>query len=66
LLAYPEFTFHLKQSVRADLPARATAVLDKAQRREIMAAIHHKLSGQRDLEAWVEGSPLVAVEFLIA
>jgi deazaflavin-dependent oxidoreductase (nitroreductase family) len=65
LLAHPEFTFHLKQSVRADLPARATAVLDKAQRREIMAAIHQKLSGQRDLEAWVEGSPLVAVEFLV-
>jgi len=65
LLAHPEFTFHLKQSVRADLPARATAILDKAQRREIMANIHQKLSGQRDLEAWVEGSPLVAVELLI-
>ena len=66
LLAHPEFTLHLKQSVRADLPARATAVLDKAQRREIMATIHQKLSGQRDLEAWVEGSPLVAVELLVA
>jgi deazaflavin-dependent oxidoreductase (nitroreductase family) len=66
LLAYPEFTFHLKQSVRADLPAPATAIVDKAQRRTIMATIHQKLSGQRDLEAWVEGSPLVAVEFLIA
>ena len=65
LLAHPEFTFHLKQSVRADLPARATAILDKAQRREIMATIHRKLSGKRDLEAWVEGSPLVAVELLI-
>jgi deazaflavin-dependent oxidoreductase (nitroreductase family) len=65
LLAHPEFTFHLKQSTRADLPARATAVLDKAQRREIMATIHQKLSGQRDLEAWVEDSPLVAVELLI-
>ena len=65
LLAHPEFTFHLKQSVHADLPARATAVLDKAQRREIMATIHQKLSGKRDLEAWVDGSPLVAVELLI-
>ena len=61
----PGFTFHLKQSVRTDLPARATAILDKAQRREIMATIHQKLSGKRDLEAWVEGSPLVAVELLI-
>src|SRR4029453_2102507 len=65
LLAHPEFTFHLKQSVRADLPARATAVLEKAQRREIMATIHQKLSGKRDLDAWVEGSPLVTVELLI-
>ena len=65
LLAHPEFIFHLKHSIRADLPARATAVLDKAQRREIMATIHQKLSGKRDLDAWVEGSPLVAVELLI-
>ena len=65
LLVHPECTLHLKQSVRADLPARATAVLEKAQRREIMATIHQKLSGQRDLEVWVEGSPLVAVELLV-
>ena len=65
LLAHPAFTFHLKQSVRADLPARATPILDKAQRRAIIATIHQKLSGKRDLEAWVEGSPLVAVELLV-
>jgi len=64
LLAHPEFTFHLKQSVRADLPARAMPILDKARRRTILAAIHKKLSGHRDLDAWVEGSPLVAVELL--
>jgi len=63
LLAHPEFTFHLKQSIRADLPATATPILDKARRREIIAAIHQKLGGKRDMEAWVEGSPLVAVEF---
>jgi hypothetical protein len=65
MLAHPEFLFHLKQSVRADLPARATAVLDKAQRREIMATIHQKLSGKRDLETWTEASPLVAVKLLV-
>jgi len=27
--------------------------------------MHQKLSGKRDLEAWVEGSPLVAVELLV-
>jgi deazaflavin-dependent oxidoreductase (nitroreductase family) len=65
LLAHPEFTFHLKRSVRADLPARATPILDKARRRAILASIHPKLSGQRDLEAWVEASPLMVVEFLV-
>ena len=64
LLAYPEFTFHLKQSVKADLPARATPILDAARRRAIITSIHQKLGSYRDLEAWVEGSPLVAVELL--
>jgi deazaflavin-dependent oxidoreductase (nitroreductase family) len=64
LLAQPEFTFHLKQSVRADLPAQATPILDQVRRRAILATIHQKLGGQRDLEAWVEGSPLVEVELL--
>jgi hypothetical protein len=65
LLVHPEFTFHLKHSVRADIPARATPILDQARRRAIIASIHQKLGGNRDLEAWVEGSPLVAVELLI-
>jgi deazaflavin-dependent oxidoreductase (nitroreductase family) len=65
LLAHPEFTFHLKQSVKADLPARATPILETARRRVIIARIHRKLGGYRDLEAWVEGSPLVAVELLV-
>jgi deazaflavin-dependent oxidoreductase (nitroreductase family) len=64
LLRHPEFTFHLKQSVRADLPARATPILDKRRRRVIIAAIHQKLSGYRNLEAWIDGSPLVAVDIL--
>lgn len=62
LVADPEFTFHLKESVQADLPAVATPVLDQAQRREIMAAIHRKLRGDRDLEEWVAESPLVEVK----
>ena len=62
LLTNPDFTFHLKQSTRADLRARATPILDKGQRREIIAGIHQKLGGNRDLNAWLEGSPLVEVE----
>ena len=64
LVAHPEFTFHLKQSTTADLPARATPILDATRRRTIIASIHEKLGGARDLDAWVEGSPLMAVEFL--
>jgi deazaflavin-dependent oxidoreductase (nitroreductase family) len=66
LVAHPECTFHLKQTVNADLPARATPILDAARRRAILTSIHEKLGGSRDLEAWVEGSPLIAVEFLEA
>lgn len=55
LLAHPEFTFHLKQSVNADLPTRAMPILDAARRRQIIASIYQKLGGYRDLEAWVEG-----------
>ena len=64
LLAHPEFTFHLKQTVQADLPARATPILEPAQRREILARIHQNLGGGRDLEAWVASSPLVQVMLL--
>lgn len=65
LTANPDFTFHLKQSVRADLPARAMPILDRAKRRDIISRIHQRLSGGRDLDAWVEGSPLVQVELLV-
>jgi hypothetical protein len=66
LVACPEFTFHLKQSMQADLPARATPITEPVRRRAIMARIHQKLGGNRDLDAWVEGSPLVQVELLDA
>ena len=64
LVADPEFTFHLKQSVRADLPARATPVLDTVRRRDIFAKIHIILGGNRDLDTWVADSPLVEVDLL--
>ena len=65
LLAHPEFTFHLKESIHADLPARATPILDQARRRAIITAIHQKRGVYQDVEAWVEHSPLVAVELLV-
>ncbi len=67
LEAEPAFTFHLKNGVEADLPAHATEVVDEAERRRIMAELLDDLSGvsdrPRDLDAWVAGSPLFAVEF---
>ena len=65
LLAHPEFTLHLKQSVPADLPARATPILDQARRHTILAAIHQKLGRYQDIEAWIKSSPLVAVQLLV-
>lgn len=64
LVAQPKFTFHLKQSVQADLAARATPVTEESQRREILALIIRHLDGQHDLEQWVAHSPLVAVQLL--
>jgi deazaflavin-dependent oxidoreductase (nitroreductase family) len=64
LLANPEFTFHLKESLQADLPARATPVIDEVERRLILRAILDQLGRSSVLEAWVQGSPLVEVELL--
>ena len=63
--AHPEFTLHLKRRVHADLPARATPIVDPARRRAIIAAIHQKRGVYHDVEAWVTSSPLVAVELLV-
>ena len=62
LIATPEFTFHLKRSMRADIPAIATPIFDESSRREIIARLHEKMAGERDLEEWVKGSPLVKFE----
>ena len=63
LLANPDFTFHLKQSVAADLPARATPITDPDERRAIFERILSDLGGNENLGAWLEGSPLMSVSF---
>jgi deazaflavin-dependent oxidoreductase (nitroreductase family) len=63
LVAHPEFTFHLKQSVKANLRAKATPITTPAQRRAIMARIVRNIDRAQDLDKWVEGSPLVEVTF---
>ena len=63
LLANPDFTFHLKQSTAADLPARATPITDREERRVIFERILSDLGGNENLEAWLDGSPLMTVRF---
>jgi hypothetical protein len=64
LRAHPEFTFHLKQSVRADLPARAHPIDDPAERRRVMLLIRDELGRTSGLDDWIARSPLVEVELL--
>jgi hypothetical protein len=62
LQAHPEFTFHLKQGVAADLPARARPIVEPDERRAVLTPILERLRREGDLEAWLAGSPLVEVE----
>ena len=62
LVAHPEFTFHLKRSAQADLPARATPLTEPAERRAVLGRILAKLGRNDNLEDWVARSPLVAVK----
>jgi deazaflavin-dependent oxidoreductase (nitroreductase family) len=64
LLANPDFVLHLKRSVRADLPARAHPILGREERRAVVSRIFEALGRDGDVDAWVERSPLVEVEFV--
>ena len=66
LIASPEFTFHVKGSIQADLPAKATQINVESKRREIFTMISERgrTRAPIDIEAWVAGSALVQVEFL--
>ncbi|WP_375401691.1 nitroreductase/quinone reductase family protein [uncultured Amnibacterium sp.] len=73
LLRHPQFTFHLKNSVRADLPATAEPVLDREGRQRVFEAIISNLDHPRHsayisqpvppIEEWIAGSPLIHVTF---
>ena len=63
MVAHPDFTFHLKRGVTADLPARASPITDPAERRLLFEQILRKIEHPADLEAWLTGSPLVRVAF---
>jgi len=73
ILKNPSFTFHLKHGVRADLPAVGTPVRDPRRRELVFRSIIADLNQPwnpagipqpvEPLEDWMEGSPLVHVDF---
>jgi deazaflavin-dependent oxidoreductase (nitroreductase family) len=73
LAANPDFTFHLKHGVKADLPAEAEVITDQAARRRVLADIVDDFNDRNGgpgsdwpkavLDEWVERSPLALVHF---
>jgi deazaflavin-dependent nitroreductase family protein len=57
--ANPGFTFHLKQTVRADLPATAREITEETERRDVIARVARVW--RRDPQVMFEHSPLVEV-----
>ncbi len=62
VVAHPEFTFHLKVSVEADLPATAVPVTGASEKREVLTTILAQLDRSDQIDTWVEESPLIRVE----
>jgi hypothetical protein len=65
LKANPEFLFCLKESIKAELPARAVIITDPADRRSLMSApaTHWYRSQVDSIEELVNYSPIVEVFF---
>jgi F420H(2)-dependent quinone reductase len=73
LAAEPLFTFHLKNDVVADLPARATIIEDPDERRRVLSVFVEQFNDRRTadspypvavLDEWVASAPLAKVTFL--
>ena len=65
LRANPDFVFHLKRSLQADLPATARLITDPDERREVIEGIFRVLGrDESGVEGWVARSPLAEIEFI--
>ena len=73
LAARPQFSFHFKHGVAADLPATATVIVDPDERRRTLAVFVEEFNRRRGpdspwpeavLDEWVERSPLARVSFI--
>ena len=72
LADHPQFGFHLKHDIVADLDAEATVITDPVERRRILAPIVADFNERHtpespwprgDLDEWVAHSPLARVRF---
>ena len=61
LLANPQFTFHLKESLRADLPATARPIVEPSAKRSVCKLLMPRLGRLDGIDTWVERSPLIEV-----
>ncbi len=66
LVANPQFTYHLKETIQADVPATARAITDEDERRSVLTRLKEASAfrqGQpmEDVEEWVRGSCLIEV-----
>jgi deazaflavin-dependent oxidoreductase (nitroreductase family) len=59
LVANPEFTFHLKGPISADLPAKARLITDPTERREVLGEVARAWG--MDVRVLMRGAPLVEV-----
>ena len=69
----PQFTFHLKHRVVADLPATATVIIDPTERRRVLSVFVDEFNRRNDpesgwpdaiLDNWVDHSPLAKITFV--
>ncbi len=64
LRATPRFTFHLKESINADLAATATEVLDRGERRRVLESMSAEwYRGRAPVGQLVDEAPMVRVRF---
>jgi len=72
LAAHPQFTFHLKHGIVADLLATASVIVDPAERRRVLAVLIDEFNRRNGpdspwpeaiLDEWVASSPLAKVSF---
>ena len=68
MVAHPEFTLHLKQTLLKDIPVRAVPVTDQSRRKQVFARMMELEPRRESLRAntdeWLKGAPLVEVELL--